>query len=100
MKDNIIKKAVFVNRTQSAKIIIHKKPFQNMLVFDYECNEIVKYEVFYALDVNIYIHDKIIYVKINSIDKSKQNKRFSIGFASCWAVFVAFIVSIFKDDTD
>ena len=35
-------------------------------VFDYECNEIVKYEVFYALDVNIYIHDKIIYVMENS----------------------------------
>ena len=35
-------------------------------VFDYECNEILSFEVHYPLDVNIYIYDKIIYVMEHS----------------------------------
>ncbi len=75
------------------------KFYRRQIFYKFGVNNISE-AIAYALENTVMQDDKIIYVKINSIDKSKQNKRFSIGFASCWAVFVAFIVSIFKDDTD
>ena len=75
------------------------KFYRRQIFYKFGVNNISE-AIAYALENTVMQDEKIIYVKINSIDKSKQNKRFSIGFASSWAVFVAFIVSIFKDDTD
>ena len=75
------------------------KFYRRQIFSKFDVNNISE-AIAYALENSVMQDNKMIYVKINRIDKSKQNKRFSIGFASSWAVFVAFIVSIFKDDTD
>ena len=80
------------------------KFYRRQIFSKFDVNNISE-AIAYALENSVMQDNKMIYVKINRIDKSKQNKKktglfSSIGFASFWTVFVAFLTSIFKDDSD